>query len=104
MAQLILLYSLKDGVTRNDFEDWVRKVDYPAMRGLERVNAFTTYRAEKHLMDDNAPSVQYVELFDIPDLEGFTSQDMPGETVQAVMGAFMGFADAPEFIICSEVK
>lgn len=104
MAQLILLYSLKDGVTSDDFENWVRTVDYPKMRALERISSFTTYRTEKRLMGEDTPSVQYVEIFDIPDLDGFVSEDMPGETVQAVMGAFMGFADAPEFIICNEVK
>lgn len=104
MAQLILLYNLKDGVSRDDFETWVRDVDYPSMRGLSRVTSFTNYRAEKLLMGEGEPSVQYVEIFDIPDLDGFTSEDMPGETVQSVMGAFMGFAEAPQFIICSEVK
>ena len=39
MAQLILLYSLKDDVSSQDFENWVKTVDYPQMRGLERVNA-----------------------------------------------------------------
>ena len=102
--QLIILYSLKDGVSRDDFEHWVRTVDYPAMRGLSRVSSFKTYRTEKLLMGEGAPSLGYVEVFDIPDLDGFLSEDMPGETVQGIMGQFMGFADAPEFIICGEVK
>lgn len=103
MAQLILLYNLKDGVSRDDFENWVTAVDYPAMRGLERVKSFTTYRTEKLLMGEGAPSVQYVEIFDIPDLDGFTTEDMPGDTVQSVMGAFMGFAEAPQFIISEAI-
>ena len=32
-------------------------------------------------------------------MTGFTSEDLGGTTVQGVMGAFMGFADAPEFMI-----
>ena len=103
MAKLILLYNLNDGVTPADFENWVRTVDYPPMRGISRVEDFRTYRAEKLLMGEGAPSVQYIEMFDIPDLDGFVGEDMPGETVQSVMGQFMGFAEAPQFIICSEV-
>ena len=102
--QLIILYSLKDGVNQSDFENWVKATDYPEMRGLSRVNSFKTYRTEKLLMGEGTPSVGYVEVFDIPDLDGFLSEDMPGETVQNVMGQFMGFAAAPEFIICDEVK
>ena len=102
--QLIILYSLKDGVSRDDFERWVRTIDYPAMRGLSRVSSFKTYRTEKLLMGAGAPSLGYVEVFDIPDFDGFLSEDMSGETVQDIMGQFMGFAGAPEFIICDEVK
>ena len=42
-------------------------------------------------------------MFDIPDLAGFTAEDMPGGTVQGIMGQFMGFAEAPEFLIASVV-
>ena len=35
-TNLILVYSLKDGVTPADFENWVRTTDYPSMRGIKR--------------------------------------------------------------------
>lgn len=103
-VNLILIYSLKDGVTPADFETWVRDVDYPSMRGLQRVSDFRTYRTERLLMGEGQPSVQYIEAFAIPDLDGFVAEDMGGETVQSVMGTFMGFADAPEFIVVTEVE
>jgi len=102
--QIILLYKLKDGVSQDEFHDWVRNVDYPAMRGLASVDGFRTYRTDKLLMGEGSPSVGYVEVFDVNDMAAFTGQDMPGETVQSVMGQFMGFAEAPEFIIAEEVK
>ena len=103
MSKLILLYSLKPDVTKADFETWVRETDQPAMRGLERVQSFDTYAAKSLLMGEGAPSVDYVEIFNIPDMAGFTSEDMPGETVQSIMGQFMGFVDAPQFIVCEDV-
>jgi hypothetical protein len=103
-VNLILIYSLQDGVTPEDFEAWVRDIDYPKMRGLARVDDFRTYRAERLLMGEGEPSVQYIEAFAITDLEGFIAEDMGGETVQSVMGQFMGFAEAPQFIVVDEVK
>jgi hypothetical protein len=100
---LFLLYTLKDGVTPEQFESWVRETDYPAMRSLARVASFRTFRAERLLIGEGSPSVAYIEAFAIPDLEGFMAEDMGGETVQSVMGAFMGFAEAPQFIVASEV-
>lgn len=101
---LFLLYTLAEGVSPGDFERWVVETDYPAMRALERVQDFRTYRAERLLIGEGAPGVAYIEAFTIPDLDGFIAEDMGGETVQSVMGQFMGFVEAPQFIIASEVK
>lgn len=103
MSALILRYRLKPGVTPADFEHWVRTVDHPTMSGLQRVQRFTTYRIDGLLLGEGGPSCDYVEVFDVPDLAGFTSEDMPGETVQGVMGQFMGFVDEPEFLIAQVV-
>ena len=103
MANLILTYKLRSGVTQADFENWVRSTDYPAMRGIKRVKSFTTYRATGLLMGEGSPSMDYIEIFDIPDFAGFTAEDMGGPTVQSIMGQFMGFADAPQFVLVNEV-
>ncbi len=102
--QIIILYNLKDGISRDDFLGWVRTTDYPTMRGLARVESFRTLQSKQLLMGEGKPSVQYVEIFDIPDMDGFLSEDMPGATVMGVMEQFMGFAEAPEFIIAQEIE
>lgn len=103
MAQVIITYKLKPGVTRDAFESWVKTVDYPAMRGLKRVKAFTTYRIEGPLFPDGVATPAYVEVFDIPDLEGFGAEDVPGPTVQKIMGEFMNQVADVEFLIANEV-
>ncbi len=104
MAKLVLLYKLKDGVDRTEFETWVLATDYPTMRGLKRVASFANHRVRGLLIGGGAPSADYVEIFDIPDLDGFIREDMGGAIVQGIMGQFMGFAAAPEFLIVDEVR
>lgn len=103
MAFLLLRYNLKEGVSPEEFESWVRDTDQPTMRSLKRVSSFETYKSTGLLMGDGAPSQSYFELFEINDLDGFTSEDMAGETVQSIMGQFMGFADNPEFVIAEKL-
>ncbi|MGE3692221.1 MAG: hypothetical protein AB7F98_12675 [Novosphingobium sp.] len=103
MAFLILRYRLKQGVTTSQFEEWVRTTDQPAMRGLRRVAAFDTFRVTGLLIGQGAPAQDYVELFEITDLAGFTSDDMPGDTVQRIMGEFMGLVENPEFCIAEKL-
>jgi REDY-like protein HapK len=104
MANLILLYKLKDGIDRATFEKWVLTTDYPTMRGLKRVASYANHRVVSSLMGGVAPSVDYIEIFDIPDLAGFMKEDMGSAVVQGIMGQFMGFAATPEFLIVDEMK
>ena len=101
MAQ-ILLYRLTPGVPAEAFEGWTRATDYPAMRGLTRV--VHEHRAERNLLSDAAPSVDYAELFDVPDLDGFLAEDMPGRVVQRTTGEVVERAGAPEFIVATAVE
>lgn len=103
MAKILIHYKLKPGVTPEDFETWVHTTDYPAMRGIGRVSSYSNHRARALLMGEGEPAMDYVEIFDIPDLDGFTTEDMPGPVVQSIMGDFMGFADDPVFIILDEL-
>jgi hypothetical protein len=103
MATVFLTYKLKAGIAQDQYETWIRATDYPGMRGLRRVASFVTHRATGLLMGEGQPSVDYIEIFDIPDLAGFTSEDMPGGVVQAIMGEFMGYVDNPEFIVAEAV-
>lgn len=103
MAKLFLLYTLKPGVSQETYENWARTTDYPQMRGLKRVSSFTTNRVRGLLLGDGEIGIDYIEVFEIPDLDGFIAEDMGGAVVQAVMGQFMGFVDNPRFLIADEV-
>jgi hypothetical protein len=103
MAKLFLLYTLKPGVGQDTYEAWTRATDYPAMRGLKRVSSFTVNRVRGLLMGEGPVGIDYIEVFDIPDLDGFIAEDMGGAVVQSVMGQFMGHVENPRFIIADEV-
>lgn len=104
MAKIIITYRLKPGVTRGEHETWTRTRDYPAMRGIARVESFVTHRTTRLLLDpDGKPSVDYIEVFDVPDLDGFMAEDFGSASVQAILGEFMDRAEAPEIIVAEEV-
>jgi hypothetical protein len=104
MAKIIITYRLKLGADAAEHETWTRTRDYPAMRGFARVASFVTHRAERLLLDpDGKPSVDYVELLDIPDLDGFMGEDFPGPAMQAILGEFAERADNAEIVVLREI-
>jgi hypothetical protein len=54
-------------------------------------------------MDTGAPSIDYAEIFDIPDLAGFVSEDIPSAALRKDMEEFCGFAQSPEYLLASPV-
>ena len=103
MAMVFLTYKLKPGVAREDYENWIRQKDYPTIRGIRRVANMVNHRTTGLLLGEGAPSFDYIEVFDIPDLDGFVAEDMPGGVIQGIMGEFMGYVDSPEFVIAEAV-
>lgn len=104
MSKIIITYRLKDGITQDAYETWTRTRDYPTMRGLARVASFVNHRTTGMLLDPNGkPPVDYVEMFDIPDLPGFMAEDFGAAAVQAILGEFMSFADDPQIMVAEAV-
>lgn len=103
MKQIIITYKLKPEVSDEQFENWVKEHDQPTMRGISRVSRFQTFKSNSLLMGEGQPSFDYVEIFDITDLDGFLSEDMGSDIVQKILGEFMNLVDNPQFVIGSEV-
>lgn len=103
MANVMILYRLKPGVSKDDFEAWVRAYDYPNIRGIARVARFANHRVERLLIGEGAPDVDYVEVFDIPDLDGFVAEDLAGPVIVEVMPRFMDWVEDPRFLVVGEI-
>ena len=103
MAHILILYKLKAGVTRKDFEQWLRTNSAPTLRRIRRLKDFSVYRVEKRVLDAGDASVDYAELFDIPDMEGFVREDIPGAALKKDMEEFRGFAETPEYLLATSL-
>ena len=101
MAKLIVIYSLKPGVTADDFEAWAGSIDIPGMDRLRKIEAFTTLRHGGEAGDSQAP-LDYVEVYHVIDTDSFDVSDMPHHFQHSMTGQFMGFAAAPKLMISAE--
>lgn len=71
MKMVFFLNKLHDGVRPEDYEHWVRTVDYPTARSLPSIIEYTVVRAEGLLdSDDDAPH-HYIERVLITNLDDY---------------------------------
>jgi len=103
MAHIFILYNLKAGVSREDFESWLNTNNSTALRSIKRLEKFAVFRVEKRVMTQEQASVDYIDLFEIPDISGFINEDLSGDIARKNMEEFGGFADKPEYLLASAV-
>ena len=102
MQTVIVLFNLKSGVSREEFETWARTSDIPLVRALPSMQAFDVLRASGLLIGEGESPYEYIEIMRIPDMEAF-SKDLADPAVQAGAAQFQKYADNPLFILAGEI-
>lgn len=95
---IIVLFNLKPGVSREEYEAWARRSDMPVVGGLPSMDKFEVLKASGLLMGEGESPYQYFEIMRVHDMEAF-ARDMQDEAVQAGAAQFQKYADKPVFIL-----
>ncbi|QYE35992.1 REDY-like protein HapK [Polymorphobacter sp. PAMC 29334] len=99
--RVVVLFNLKPDTDVAAYEDWARTRDIPGVRALPSIDDFQIYRTTG-LLGGSAPApYQYVEIIDIADMEGFTT-DVAGASSQAIAREFKAFLGAEPFFMLTE--
>ena len=102
MSTLIVLFNLKEGVSKADYEKFAKEMDVPTVSALKSIDDFKVFRTTGML---GAPEIkspyQYCEIIEVNDMEGFF-KDISTNNVQKIATMFQGFADNPLFIVSEQ--
>ncbi|HBN53614.1 MAG TPA: REDY-like protein HapK [Stenotrophomonas sp.] len=101
MQTIVVLFNLKPGVIREEYEAWARDSDLPVVNGLASVDGFEVLKASGLLIGDGPSPYEYVELIRVPDMAAFAA-DLADPAAQAGAAQFQQkYADNPLFILAS---
>lgn len=104
MAQRVFfLNRLHDGVDPADYEDWIRRVDYPVARAQDAIRSYTVTRITGTLSGQGESPYHYLEVVEITDLDAYRAlgslaafEKLLGEWSQYVADAVMIHGDVVE--------
>ena len=100
MQTVIVLFNLKPGVDRAEYEAWARESDLPVVNALPSMEKFEVLKAQGLLIGDGPSPYEYVEIMRVPDMAAFGA-DLADPAVQAGAAQFQQYADNPLFILTS---
>jgi hypothetical protein len=98
MKTVIVLFNLKPGASRDDYERWARENDLPTVNALGSVDRFEVLKSAGLLIGEGKPPYEYIELIRINDMDAF-GRDVASPAVQQGAAQFQQFADNPLFIL-----
>jgi hypothetical protein len=98
MTTIVVLFNLKAGKSKSDYEAWAKATDLPTVNSLKSVDSFKVFRANGLLGSAATSPYQYIEILEINDMDGLFA-DIGGPVMQKVAAQFQDFADNPIFIV-----
>jgi hypothetical protein len=99
--RIVVLFNLKPGKSKADYEEWARSTDLPIVNALPSIEGFRVFEATGLLGSDALPPYAYVEIIDVADMDRFGT-DVATETMQRVAAEFNAWAD-PLFLTTREI-
>ena len=101
--RIIVPFNLKPGTDVAEYEAWAKDKDIPTASALPSVKSFTVHKATGLFgYPDTPPPYAYFEVLDITDIDAFVA-DISNEEFQAKAAPFQDYADAPQFILTSDL-
>lgn len=97
MATMVVLVRLKEGVSPEEYERWVREDYAPAARGLPSVSDWRNHRVTGLLGSDAAPPYRYIVTLEVEDPEGL-GRDMSSEEMTRLLGELHGYAEVTQLV------
>lgn len=91
-TRIIVLFNLKPGVSRDDYEAWAHTRDLPSVRALSSIAGFDVFRSTGTLGGGDAPFA-YIEIIDVADMAAF-GVDVAADPMPAIAAEFGALADA----------
>ena len=103
MAIIIVLFNLKSGVSKSDYEAWAKDTDLKTVRKLESIDRFDVFESLGLLGSDTKPPYEYVELLEVNDMDVFGAE-VSTDVMTSVAGEFQALADNPLFMLTKNIE
>ena len=69
--RVFFLNRLHEDADRNEYEAWIRRVDYPVARAQGAITSYTVTRIDGTLSGEGASPYDYLEMIEITDLDAY---------------------------------
>lgn len=103
MTTIIVLFNLKEGVNKSEYEAWAKSTDLKIVRSLNSIANFDVFESQNLLGSDANPPYEYVEVLVVNDMDMF-GKETSSDTMASVATQFQEYADNPIFMLTKNIE
>ena len=89
--RVFFLNKLRDSAQADEYERWIREVDYPLARSLPAIESYVVTRLDGLLMEEGAAPYDYLEVVDITDLDEYRAALAGGPEIEEFFKQWSSF-------------
>ena len=101
MSKEIVIYNLAEGVTHEQYKDFVAKEKGPMFDSLSSVNKYELVRITGSLSGEIP--YQYVGIVDVDNLDEFNQKDKTTQKFQDVMAKLDSMLESPQILVGEQI-
>ena len=102
MPVVYFLNRLRPGVRGDDYERWVREVDYPTARSLRTIRSYVVARTPATLEGQPSP-YDYVERVEITDVDDYRAE-LADPSMADFSGQWSGYVGESVAVVGEEIS
>lgn len=92
--RVFFLNTLRKGVDPNEYEDWIRRVDYPVARRQPSVESYVVTRLEGLIQGDGSPPYEYLEAIEVTSVDEYRAGLTGNEELESLLREWSTYVES----------
>jgi hypothetical protein len=90
--RVFFLNTLREGVDPYEYEDWIRRVDYPVARRQPAIESYVVTRLEGLVTGEGSPPYQYLEVIEVTSVDEYRA-GLGNEELEALLREWSAYVE-----------
>jgi hypothetical protein len=92
--RVFFLNTLREGVDPNEYEDWIRCVDYPVARRQPAIESYVVTRLEGLVTGEGSPPYQYLEVIEVTSVDEYRDGLTGSDEMESLLREWSTFVES----------
>jgi hypothetical protein len=92
--RVFFLNTLREETDPDEYEDWIRRVDYPVARRQPAIESYVVTRLDGLLQGDGSPPYQYLEVIEVTSVDEYRAGLTGNEEMESLLREWSTYVES----------